>query len=98
MTGLALALVALADLVIVYSISHRRYGVKLYGRALKVFMIQLPLVIASWAVSYFTSGVLFWVAGVALLVISTAVSFHYLRKHTSFIRSLSDRISKKIHK
>lgn len=97
MTGLALTLSAVADLVIVYSISHRRYGVKLYGGALKVFLIQLPLVIASWAVSFFWSGVLSWTAGVALLALSTAVSFHYLRKHTSFIRSVSDRISKKIH-
>lgn len=98
MTGLALSLAALADFVIVYTISHRRYGVTLYGRALKVLLVQLPLVIVSWIVSFFASGVLFWVTGVVLVVISSAVSFHYLRKHTSFIRSLSDRISKKIHK
>ena len=98
MTGLALALIAVADLVIVYTISHRRYGVKLYGRVLKVFMVQLPLIIATWVVSFFATGVLFWVAGVTLLVISTAVSFHYLRKHTSFIRSISDRFSKKTHR
>ena len=98
MTGLALALVAVADFVIVYSINHRRYGVKLYGNALKVFLVQLPLIMASWAVSFYATGVLFWVTGVALVVISAVVSFQYLRKHTSFIRSLSDRISKKIHR
>ena len=98
MTGLALALVAVADFVIVYGINHRRYGVKLYGNALKVFLVQLPLIMASWAVSFYATGVLFWVTGVALVVISAVVSFQYLRKHTSFIRSLSDRISKKIHR
>ena len=95
MTGVALALIAVADLVIVYAISHIRYGVMLSSRATKVFVVQFPLIMASWAVSYFASGVLFWVTGVVLFIVSTIVSFHYLRKHTSFLRSVSDRISKK---
>lgn len=96
MTGAALTLAAVADMVIVYSITHSRYGIVFSKRAIKVFLIQIPLILATWVVSSYLHGVWYWGVGIVLLAISSLYSFYYLRKHTSFIRSVSDKVTKKI--
>lgn len=96
MTGVALTVAGVLDLVIVGSIARVRYGVTLSMRAVKVVLVQFPLIMASWAVSCCMAGLWRWVAGLVLLALSAVYSFHYLKKHTSFIRSVSDRLSKKI--
>ena len=96
MTGVALTVAGVLDLVIVGSIVRVRYGVTLSMRAVKVVLVQFPLIMASWAVSCCMAGLWRWVAGLVLLALSAVYSFHYLKKHTSFIRSVSDRLSKKI--
>lgn len=96
MTGTALSVAAVADMVIVYFITHSRYGITYSKRAIKVFLLQLPLIAATWAASTYMVGVWQWVTGVLLLVVSSLHSFYHLRKHTSFIRSISSRVGKKI--
>ena len=96
MTGTALSLAAVADMVIVYCITHARYGITYSKRAMRVFLLQIPLIAATWVVSYSLHGVWHWVAGMALLGVSSLFSCYYLRKNTSFIRSLSDKVGKKI--
>ena len=96
MIGAALTVAAVIDLCVVYSITHVRYGIRLSAQAVRVFFVQLPLILAAFAVVSFMPGIWKWVAGVILLGLSSLYSFHYLRKHTSFIRSVSDRIGRKI--
>lgn len=95
MTGAALTVAAVFDMVMVCTITRVRFGVTLSRRALTVFFVQLPVIMASWAASCCLDGVWRWVVGVILLGVSSAYSFHYLKRHTSFIRFVSEKISRK---
>jgi len=95
LTGAALSVSAIADMAIVYLITNRRYGFTYSKRAVKVFAIQLPLIAAALAVSTYADGLWKWAAGLLLIVISSLFSFYYLRKHTSFIRLVSDKVTRK---
>ena len=96
MTGAALMVSAVADMLIVYAITHVRYGITYSKRALSVFLAQLPLIIATWAALFWLDGVWQWAVGLALLAVSMFHSYYYLNKHTSFIRSISDKVRNKI--
>ncbi|MBR2395790.1 MAG: oligosaccharide flippase family protein, partial [Bacteroidaceae bacterium] len=96
MTGAALTIAAIADLAVVYAINHIRYGITFSKRALSVFLAQLPIIAATWVVLYYLDGLWQWVAGLALLAVSALHSYYYLKKHTSFIRSLSDKVKNKL--
>ena len=96
MTGAALTIAAVADMLIVYVITHVRYGITYSKRALSVFMVQLPLIAATWAALYWLDGLWQWVVSLALLAVSMLHSYYYLNKHTSFIRSISDKVKNKL--
>ena len=96
MTGAALTIAAVADMLIVYAITHVRYGITYSKRALSVFMVQLPLIAATWAALYWLDGLRQWVVSLALLAVSMLHSYYYLNKHTSFIRSISDKVKNKL--
>lgn len=96
MTGAALTIAAIADLAVVYAINHIRYGITFSKRALSVFLAQLPMIAATWVVLYYLDGLWQWVAGMALLAVSVLHSYYYLKKHTSFIRSVSDKVRNKL--
>ena len=51
---------------------------------------------ATWVVLYYLDGVWQWVAGMTLLGVSVLHSYYYLKKHTSFIRSVSDKVKNKL--
>ena len=96
MTGAALTIAAVFDMVMVCIITRVRYGVTLSRSALKVFFVQLPVILASWAAACCMEGAWRWIVGIILLFISSVYSYHYLKKHTSFIRSVSEKISNKL--
>ena len=96
MTGAALTIAAVADMLIVYAITHARYGITYSKRALSVFMVQLPLIAATWAALYWLDGLWQWVVSLALLAVSMLHSYYYLNRHTSFIRSISDKVKNKL--
>ena len=96
MTGAALTVAAVADMLIVYSITHVRYGITYSKRALSVFLAQLPLIIATWVALFWLDGVWQWTVSLALLAVSMLHSYYYLNKHTSFIRSISDKVRNKL--
>ena len=95
MTGLALTVAAVMDMVIVYLISHARYGIVLSRYAVKVLLLQFPLSLAALMVSWLVPGVWGWMAGFVLLAVSSCYSLHHLKKHTSFIRSVEDKVRKR---
>ncbi|MBR5158690.1 MAG: oligosaccharide flippase family protein [Bacteroidaceae bacterium] len=96
MTGAALTIAAIADMAIVYVITHIRYGITFSKRALSVFLAQLPIIAATWAALNYLDGLWQWSAGLVLLAVSALHSYYYLKKHTSFIRSLSDKVKNKL--
>lgn len=98
MTGLALTVSAFADLLIVGAITRVRYGIRLKRRALTVFSVQLPIILASWILFTYVEGWWRWIAGIALFAVSTVYSLYYLKKDTAFIRNVSDRIKRKLNR
>lgn len=96
MTGLALLLAGIFDFLMVGIITHRRYGFSFGRKTLFLMLAQLPLVIAAYASSVWLDGPARWAAGIALLMASAWFSIAYLAKHTSFIRTLIEKVRKKL--
>lgn len=96
MIGAALMIAAVFDMVIVYIITNLKYGVRYSRQAIRVFMIQIPLIAAAWILSNCLSGLWGWLTGTLILALSSVCSLRYLKKHTSFIRSVSDKVKKKL--
>ena len=96
MIGAALTVAAVLDLCVVSLITHVRYNIRLSAQSVRVFLIQLPVIVASFAAVSYVPGIWKWVTGLILLGLSSLISFRYLRKHTSFIRSVSGKIGKKM--
>lgn len=96
MIGAALTVAAVLDLCVVSLITHVRYNIRLSAQSVRVFLIQLPVIVASFAAVSYVPGIWKWVVGLILLGLSSLISFCYLRKHTSFIRSVSGKIGKKM--
>lgn len=96
LTGAALTAAAMADTVIVYSITHARYGITISRRAIVVLALQLLLILSTLAAISFIPGMLKWAAGLVLLAVSTYYSLHHLKKHTSFIRTVEEKLKRKL--
>lgn len=96
MTGAALSLASVFDLVMVHAITRTRYGVALSRKAITMFFVQLTIILVTWIASVSLLGVWKWLAGVLLLIVSSVCSFYYLRKHTSFLRFVSEKLRNKL--
>jgi hypothetical protein len=90
-----LALAGLFDWIIVLCITQSRYGFVLSKRALKVFLLQAPFIAAALVVTFRMEGWWYWIAGCLVVISSSAISFHYLRKNTTLIDRLRDKIKRR---
>ncbi|MBR4779495.1 MAG: hypothetical protein IK011_06375, partial [Bacteroidaceae bacterium] len=54
--------------------------------------IHLLLLVAAMLLFRLTQGWVTWVAGAAVLLLSAAVSFHYLYKETNILQKLAARL------
>ncbi len=95
-TGIALAIAGLLDWIIVWTITYLRYGFTASTLTFKVFFVQAPLIVSTLLITIFTEGLVYWIAGGILLLISTAISIYYLQKHTTFLHTIIEKIKKKL--
>lgn len=94
MTGAALAVLGVLDLLVVGTITHVRYGVGLKREVMKIFLIQLPLMAAAWLSITYLEGWWHWIAGCVLLAVSAIYSLVCLKSKTSIVDSFRSRFNR----
>lgn len=94
MTGAALAVLGLLDMIVVWTITHVRYGVGLKRPVMVIFAVQLPLLLASWLSITMTDSWWHWVIGCSLLAVSTVYSWICLKSRTSIVDNFKDRFNR----
>ena len=67
--------------LMVYLVTHRKYGMAISKNALHYFLIQLPLFIGMIATTQLCNGgIVYWLSGGACVLLSTIVSYYFFGK------------------
>ena len=78
--GIAIVLVASFDFIMLNVYMGHRYSYRLSGPAIKLMFQQFPIGIAAYALTLKGHGTTYWLIGVILTVLSSAISYVALRK------------------
>ena len=82
-TGIALALANVFDIVVTYIYAHIRYKYRFSHNVLRYLVLQLPLGIAVYILTFVDNPFVYWSIGALLCLVSVAISVSILRKKTS---------------
>lgn len=91
-SGFAIALAGLFDFVIIWVITSVKYGFKYSQRSIKLFLLQLPIIITAYLFTVYSHGWVYWVGGLLMVALSTCLSVYYLQKYTSYLRTVLQKI------
>ena len=91
-TGVALSLSYLLDLVMILVYAYVRYRYVVSPQVRKYVFIQFPLGIAAYSVTLISHSWLYWLSGVGVVALSTAVSVYILHKKTSLWNKLKQKM------
>ncbi|MBQ0103857.1 MAG: oligosaccharide flippase family protein [Prevotellaceae bacterium] len=78
--GFALSVGGLIELIFVNIVYRYKYHYAFCFKWLPVYLVQFSLLCAAVAVSFFGHGWMYWVLGIAMLMVSAAISFLLLKK------------------
>ena len=90
--GIGLFAAAVFDWLLNYVITSVRYGFRTSSKVRLFAWIHLLLLVAAMLLFRLTQGWVTWVAGAAVLLLSAAVSFHYLYKETNILQKLAAKL------
>ena len=96
MLGLAITLAGIFDFIVVGLIVRVRFGFRLSRQTVPVILMLPWSVLAAFFAVVYLDGWLSWVVGLLSLFASVALSYAELKRRTTFIDSLLDKIHKKI--
>jgi len=90
--GIGLFAAAVFDWLLNYAITSVRYGFRASGKVRLFAFVHLLLLVVAMVVFLFTQGWVTWAAGAFVLLISAAVSIHYLYKETNIFQNLAAKL------
>ena len=96
--GIALSSVAAFDLLLVWGTARWVYGFSLFGKALKLLFLQLPLGVLTFLVTISAEGFLYWLLGGLCVCCSGFLSFRILHRETTLLQTLWEKITKRLGK
>lgn len=79
-TGIALLVAALLDMLLLMAYNRWRYGYVPNHRVALCVAMQLPLIVLSYIVVARVSGIVYWLTGFLLVVVSVVETFWLLRR------------------
>ncbi|MCR5131243.1 MAG: oligosaccharide flippase family protein [Prevotella sp.] len=97
-TGIAVAVAAVFDFLILYFYMHWRFQYRLSSNVVQYVAILLPIVLLSYASTHITTPWLYWTTGFILFIISATISIRILQKKTHIVENLLKRIRNKWRK
>lgn len=92
MTGLALTIAAVFDLISVGIITGRRYGFRFSGQIMRMLLLQIPVTGLAFVTVACLDGMWRWIAGCVILVFSVFISIYLLDRYSDYLSYLRTRI------
>ncbi|MGN1375780.1 MAG: oligosaccharide flippase family protein [Prevotella sp.] len=85
LTGAGFALLAahVFDFIMIYIYAHVRYGFTLSHRSISYSLLQLPLGAIVCIITFVSKGWFYWVTGLLMISVSTAVSLWLLKRNVT---------------
>lgn len=94
-TGLALLITGIIEVAVALIYTRRRYDFSLSSGVVRYCMAQIPIAAAAYLTAIYLSGIAYWLAGLALVIISSAVSLGILRSKTQLWNAFCNKIRNK---
>lgn len=94
-TGLALTVSYLLDLIMILIYAHIRYHYVISSQVIRYTLIQLPLGILAYAVTFITCDWLYILLGALLCIGSCSASAYILYRKTSLLNKLKEKYLKR---
>ncbi len=93
--GLGLLAAAVVNLLFVWGVCRHYYSLRVERSASMLFAVQSVVLVASYFVSAFASGVWWWITMAACLAFSAAVSWRHLERNAGISASLKSKFKRK---
>ena len=93
--GIGITLAALFDFLMLCLYMRWRYKYQISPTVWRYVVLQLPVVIASYLITFIGIKWIYWSLGILLTLASTALSLHILSSETHILESLKARFTKK---
>src|SRR5574344_8401 len=94
-TGIALSLAGLVDFLIINIYAYIRYCYRISSAVLLVVVLQVPLLIITFAVTFVSVKWIYWSSGLILIIASSVISIFILHKKTSLWTALMNKAKSK---
>lgn len=94
-TGWALSLAGLLDMLFIHIVYRYRYHYKIDLPTLRIFGLQFVLFCITFASTGFQNIWLKWAVGILSFAISFAISYRFLRRETSIIEQIKEKVKKR---
>ncbi len=91
-SGYALLATSVIDFVIITLLVRHKYSYRISRSTMLLAGAQLPIGVATYAISQLTSGILYWTVCIMLSVASLAVSLLILNRKTALLSSLRSKL------
>lgn len=97
-TGVGLAVAGMANLLLVYGYTCRRYGYRVSATVRLYALVQLPLGLAACLLAQVLAGWAYWAVGLLLALLSLAISIHILRSKSGLWTTLVSRVHRRLNR
>ena len=97
-TGIALMAASIFDFVIVSLYAYLKYSFRFTRDVVKYTLYEVPFGIAAYALTFTEKNIYYWISGIILCIISTAVSVKIIHGKTSLWNKLGEKIKRKLHR
>ena len=92
--GVAVTLAGVFDLFIVYLCARFKYRFRFSKGVFQMVIVQIPLGIAAFSLTFMDRGVCYWLAGSCCLLVSLLISLYLLNKKTTLLQVLKNRLKR----
>ena len=93
--GIAVTIVGIVDVFFTIFDLRIRYSYVFSNRILKFLMVQTPLGVCAFVLTFFSQGWLYWLTGTFIFIVSALFSFLVLRRNSHLWESLREKFLKK---
>lgn len=94
-TGVAISAASVMNVCVVLLCMYLKYGYVVSSDVVKYGMIQFPIGVLSYIMVHVTDGVMYWVTGLLLVIVSTVVSMEILHSKLHLLDSLKQKFMSK---
>lgn len=96
--GVAVTVAGIIDFFTIILYTRYKYGFRLSGHVMRYALMQIPIGLAAYGVTFMAGGWLYWLLGILLTMASTAVSVSILQRKASLRDKLVNKITGKFRR